>query len=212
MVIFLFACDKDENGTQRKLKLQSVGFTGTLPDGWKFGTTGIIAQNGLGGAASSDDGSYIRHGLSIADTVVGFAITLELPQIKYSNDFITRNDLKPVARQYYSYNTVKEKLSVGNKLLLSRQNQDVTKCFRLQMWDEINYIGFTADYDSDTASYLKVTDLIEGTEPDPVLGQVKILEVIFDLSVQVHQVYPIKSSIGAPVKVKGLLRMKYREI
>lgn len=215
LMVSLGACDKEENDTPKRLKLEAIGFSGILPDGRTFCQTGIVASNWVGGSAGSADGSYILHGLTVTDTLTKISIHMDLPLVKYSNDYIAGSEgdgseLKRIARQYYPYQTVKEKLSVGNKILVSSQipNFD-TNSFRVQVVDNANYNDFLCVEDQ-TGSYLKVTELIESTETDPVSGNVKTLKVTFDLDVKmVHARGPGPT---LPTNLKGLLRMKYRQI
>lgn len=214
LLVFLFACDKDKNGTQKQVELQSVGFTGTLPDGRTFSKTGIVATSGLSGGSMGIDSSYIEshiiHVLSVSDTVAGITLVIDLPHVNYRDENLSKKDLKAIARKYYPYQAVKEKLAVGNKILVNGQNPDYTKSFRFQVNDDINYNDFLSSGPDQTGSYLKVTDLIESTEPDPVLGQVKTLEVIFDLDVKVYQA--VSQTAPPSKKFKGILRVKYREV
>ncbi|RDC66204.1 hypothetical protein [Adhaeribacter pallidiroseus] len=212
IVVLLFGCAKDPEGTQRQMQLQSVGYTGTMPNGWQFGKTNIIANNSVKGPSAPQDGSYILHSFTVADTLNGYSIIVELPLIKYSNDYIADTDLPAAVKSYYPYDRVKEKLAVGNKILLSMLHRDVTTGFRLQMRDDKNYSFYGADYAQDATSYLKITELIEGTEPDPVLGQVKTLEVIFEINALMTRIYPAEPGLNPAAPVKGLLRMKYREL
>lgn len=218
LLIILSACDKEENETLKQLELESVGFTGTLPDGRAFGKIGIVATNEPATSSSTNDGSYVRHGLSILDPGTGINISIELPHLKYSNDFnagyeedsIMEGDgatTRQIARKFYSYELVKEKLAVGDKFLVSLQKPYSTNTFRVQVNDNINYNNFICDAGDQIGSYLKVIKLIEGTETDVILGNIKTLEVIFDIDVKLY--HPTEPKRTPPKKLKGFLRMKY---
>ncbi len=84
-----------------------------------------------------------------------------------------------------------------------------TSGFGIQVHNNTNYTGFISQGPNQSGSSLKITELIEGTEPDPVLGEVKTLEVIFDLDLKMYDVHSAVPK--PPTKMKGLLRMKYRE-
>jgi hypothetical protein len=104
---------------------------------------------------------------------------------------------------------VKEKLSVGDKLILSSQHPDKSKTFRILMIDQKNFLFWTTEQNLDqTGSYIRVKQIFEGQETDPVLGNVKKMEVLFDVDVKL---YSSDGSPKQPSKLKGLLRMKYLE-
>lgn len=221
LMVFLFACDKEEQDVQKQLKLESIGFAGTLPDGRTFGKTGIVDRNGQASSSSTNEGSSITHVLSIFDSVAGIYIKVDLPHLKYSDGFnagyegdsiIEGNGAttRKIAREFYPYQMVKEKLAVGSKLLISSQIPYSTNAFRVQVNDNINYHNFICDAGDQTDSYLKVVELVEGTETDPTLGQVKTLEVVFELDVKMYHANEPRPT--PPSKLKGLLRMKYREV
>ncbi|WP_233507720.1 hypothetical protein [Adhaeribacter pallidiroseus] len=215
MVLFLFACDPAEDNSPKRLQIESIGFSGTLPEGMDFGKTGLVATNAVGGSANSQDGSFIYHGLVITDTLSNVSISMDLPQVKYSPAFILGHEddgseLKQIARQYYAYDKVKQKLRMGDKILygFNTANAD-TSSFGIQIHNNTNYTGFVSQGPNQTGSFLKVVELVEGTEPDPVLGSVKTLEVIFDLDIKMYD--PQSAVPKPPTKMTGLLRMKYRE-
>jgi hypothetical protein len=212
MLLCINACTTDEHPPLPKL--ETIGFSGTLPDGRTFGTTAIEPSNGIVASSSSEDGSYISHVFSILDPAEGISLMVELPYIKYSdsyhsyqegNDSITQQAIK----EYYPYQVVKEKLSVGHKFILSSQYPDKTNSFRIQMVDEKTYLAYTTEHMLDqNGSYLKVKQIIEGMETDPVLGKVKKIEVVFEVDAKL---YSYNKPSAQPKKLKGLLRMKYLE-
>ncbi len=187
MLLSICACTSDDQqDPQPQLTLESVGFSGTLPDGNAFGTENIEIKNGLGAASSSTDVSFIYQSLSILDPDAGIGIAIELPHVKYSDDYMLPDDpiIQKAAQTYYPYPVVKDKLSRGDKLLLSQQHPDVSSTFRLLVLDQKNYTGFTSEGSTNqSGSYLKVVELIEGTKTDPNLGSIKTLDVIFDVDV-----------------------------
>ncbi|MBF9253538.1 hypothetical protein I2I11_09560 [Pontibacter sp. 172403-2] len=211
MTLTMSACNSD-NEVEPQLQLETVGFSGTLPDGRAFSKQGVVSDNNLISSSSSVDGSFISHVLSVSDLTSGTSIIVELPYVKFSNDFGVANDsvLNHAATEYYPYQVVKEKLSVGDKLILSSQASDPKNSFRVQVIDQKNYSGFSSEGSlSQAGSYLKVIKVIEGTETEPILGNVKTLEVIFDLDVKL---YSSGEGFNESGNLKGLLRMKYREI
>lgn len=211
LVVLLFACDKDENNAPKRLKLESIGFSGTLPEGLAFGTTGIEADNQISGIFSLIYGSFVWHKLSVSDTASGITIRIDLPQLKYSNEYLPKTELFATAQKYYPFQLIKEKLAIGNKLLALTSNPDITNGFRVQIADAINHVHYISDngYDQ-TGSYLNVINLIEGTDSIPAVGQVKTLQVTFDVDVKVYQTGITNSP--SPQKFKGILKMKYREM
>lgn len=182
-----------------------------MPDGRTFSEKEMISRNDLGSASSSADGSYVYHSLSILDSTAGISILVELPHVQYSDDYIVADDaiISEAARKYYPYQVIKEKLSVGDKFILSSQTTDLTRSFRVLVLDQKNYTGFSSEGVPDQAgSYLKVAELLESNETDPVLGNVNVLEVVFDLDIKL---LPTDQADGQAKNLKGLLRMKYQQ-
>lgn len=216
LLISLLACTEKENDIQKQLELKSIGFVGTMPDGRTLNDQGLLATTEQTQSSSTTEGSHIAHILSVTDSVAGVTLRIELPRIKYSDNFIRGDEpgsltTKQVAQEFYPYQKVKEKLSVGDKFILSAQTPDITKSFRVLWVDNIHYKGYTSESSYDQAkSYLKVKELIENTETDPLLGQVKSMEVIFDIDVQLYSY--TEPATKQPEKLKGLLRMKYTQI
>lgn len=212
IVMFLFACDKEENGTPKQVELQSVGFTGTLPGNQTFGDKNILSSNHVSGIADSVGGAaYLNHYLNIRDSVAGINIQIILPLMKYSNDFNPEtDDLIKEARVHYSYQEVKNLLSPGNKPILSQQEPDTKKGLTINVGDKKSVNGYSTvpPFDQD-GSQLKVIQIIEGTETDPSRGQVKTLNITLEVDVKL---YPNDANYNRPEKFKGILRMKYREV
>lgn len=207
-ILLIISCASDDDLSPQS-RLKTVGFLGTLPDGRTFGTEGIVTYNSRSTAANSAEGSFVYHLLSIEDTVRGITIRVELPRIKYSEEYGVPIDSVNGAEQIYNYPAVKEKLSIGEKVLLSSQNHDRTQAFGVLVLDQINYTGFTTSGTLDqTEGYLRVIDLVEGSETHPTLGSVKTLEVIFDVNVNLE---PSDTNPNQAGKLEGTLRMKYRE-
>ena len=212
MIVSFCACDSDnQSDVQPQLALKSIGFSGTMPDGRTFSEKDLVPHNALGSASSTADGSYIYHSLSLSDSAAGLSIVVELPHVQYSNEYIEANDaiIREAAIKYYPYTVVKEKLSVGDKFIVSSPTTDPTSSFRVLVTDQKNYTGFISEGAPDQdGSYLKVTELIESTETNATLGSVNVLEVVFDLAVKL---FPTDQAAGQPETLKGLLRMKYQQ-
>ena len=207
LVLTISACNSDDQANPQ-LRLEAIGFSGTLPDGRTFGEKGVLSDNNLVSSASSAEGSYISHVLSVLDSTAGVSIEVELPYIKFSDNYNTPNDsiVDRAAKDYYPYPVVKEKLSVGNKFILSSQAPEPVNNFRVMVVDQKDYVAFTSEGTDQDNSYLKVIELIEGTATDPDRGSVKTMEVVFDLDVKLYE-----QSSGQSGKLTGLLRMKYWE-
>ncbi len=156
----------------------------------------------------------ISHDLVVLDTVAGIKLSIELPYIQYSEQYhpYRENDQDStgqLAKKYYPYPVVKEKLSLGDQRILSSQHPDNRTAFRLQMVDEKNYVSYTCESQLDqTGSYLKVKEITEGVEIDPVAGPVKKIEVLFELDVKLYASNWATTPAG---RMKGLLRVKYLE-
>ena len=212
IALFINCESEDAVRPSASTSLESVGFVGILPNGGTFGSEGVVASNSLGVAASSADGTFLYHLLSIDDTMSGITIRLELPHLKYSDEFgvVNNDEERAEAAKTYDFPKVKNQLIVGEKLLLSSQEQNPAQAFRVLVIDQRNYHGFTSEGTLDqTGSYLTVLEQIEGTETHPTLGAVKSLEVVFGVKVNVapSDTNPIQQTSA----LEGVLRMKYVE-
>ena len=104
---------------------------------------------------------------------------------------------------------MKEKLSLGDKWIISSQHPDKRIAFRLQVVDEKNYEAYTSESQLDqTGSYLKVKQLTKGFEIEPVVGQVRAIEILLELDVKLCSA---NRPTEPPGRMKGLLRVKYLE-
>jgi hypothetical protein len=195
-------------------QLQTIGFTGTLPYGEIFDKEASVARQGLISSSSTVDGSFISHDLAVLDTAAGIKLAIELPYIQYSEHYQQyseddQDSISQVAKKHYSYPVVKEKLALGEKWIFSSQHPDQRTAFRLQMVDEKNYVAYTCESLMDqTASYLKVKQITEGVEINPFGGQVKKIEVLFELDVKLYSSNWTTEPAG---RMKGLLKVKYLE-
>ncbi len=211
MVVLIFACDKEENDTPQREQSEYVGFTGILPDNLPFGEENISASNHVSGMADSTGGAaYLTHYLNIRDSVAGVNIQIMLPFIQYSNNFNPETaDLIREAQVHYSYDQVKSLLAPGDKPVLSRQEPDLERGFMILVGGN-SLDSYANDlYFDQVGSTLKVIQLTEGTESDPVRGQVKTMYITFEADVHLH---PQNADYNQLKEFKGLLRMKYREI
>lgn len=212
-VIFV-SCDKKNQDPEPELKLEKIGFLGTLPDGKTISEANLVATTELTSSSSTNEGSHITHILSITDPAAGISLKVELPRVKYSNNFISGTEgdgaaMKQKAREFYPYAKVKEMLVIDNKPILSSQSPDITNSFRLLLIDQKNFKGYTTEgTQNQGGSILKVKELLEGTETDAALGQVKTLEVLFEVDAKLYPSDPATSQTG---NLKGLLRMKFTE-
>ena len=214
LVVFVGACDTDDQqAVWPQLNTNAGIFEGLLPDGRSIDKTGILVSNDLGGSASSLEGSYVYHSLSLSlvDNESDVNIVLELPYVKFSDDFLALDEasVTQAAREHYAYAVVKDKLSMGDKTILSLQDSDVTNAFRVTVQDQNGFNGFMSDGGMDqTGSYLKVVEVVESTEIDPNRGEVQTLLVTFDADVKL---YSIAQTTGDPTHLKGKLTMKYQQ-
>jgi hypothetical protein len=209
VLVFSSACT-DTDQAEPLPQLETVGFAGSLPDGRTFGSE-VTVSHGIVSSSSSNQGSFISHIFSIEDSA-GISLKVELPYVKFSNAYLPPSesaDLQQIINEHYPLQVVKEKLSAGDKLILSSQHPDMSKAFRIQMADQRNYLAYTTEQHLDQGgSYLRVKQVLEGQETDPVLGTVKTIDITFDVDVKL---YPSDWGTTQPGKLKGLLRMKYRE-
>lgn len=208
-MIFSSCIDQEETISNSEI-LKSVGFKGTLPDGKIIGTPNFITTNGV--TATTGGGSFLTHSLSLFDRNSDINIIIELPYLKISETSIDLQniDFQTLSKEKYPISKVKEVLALGNKKVLSSENPDLTKSFRVQVYDQNSFVGYLTDnYLEQSVGILRVTDLIEGEENDPQLGPVKYLEVIFELDVDLYKFNQENYTFSG--KIAGLARMKFQE-
>lgn len=210
---FLMGCESKEESNP-KIQLTEVGFVGALPDGRNFGSTEIKTSNapGLSSIAlhSSMAASFVHHGLTIRDDVSGIDIYAQIPRVKFKDDFgIQDVDAKEIANVFYPYDKVKEILAVGNKNIPFEATDSWEDNFYLTVLDQRNYNGYTlVPGQLDAGNFLKVIQLIEGTEKNAAGENIRTLEVIFDVDVKLLST---DAGLEPQGNLKGQLKMKYRE-
>jgi hypothetical protein len=190
--------------------ITSVGFQGTLPEGRTFGSTNLKAGNGLTGLTNVS--SYLTHSLTLLDQDSKQNIVIDLPFVKFNDSQVSLQnlDLQPIARNVYSLQKVKETLSVGEKEIQTTSNSNVPDAFRVQLYDQENYIGYTSEnLNTQSGDFLRVTELFEGEEVHPELGPVNFIEVIFEMEVTMFK-FSEEGNVDSG-KISGLLRMRFRE-
>ena len=214
VLLAMHACRSDDSQDPLH-QLETVGCTGSLPFGRTFDKATSVANQGLHFSSSTIDGSFISHHLAVLDTTAGITLAIELPYIQYSEHYQQYSEQDPpdsinqVAKQYYSHSVVKEKLSLGDKWIISSQHPDKRIAFRLQVVDEKNYEAYTSESQLDqTGSYLKVKQHTNGFEIEPVDGQVRAIEILLELDVKLCSA---NRPTEPPGRMKGLLRVKYLE-
>lgn len=208
LCLLLSACHTDDS-VEASLPAEAGGFSGTLPGGLSLNPASVVSTNGVVTSANSVDGSFVSHLLDVRDTTTNISISLELPYVQYSEAFI-RADSADVARavaEYYSYEVVKDKLSVGEKQILAPPAHDITSSFAVHVTDSRRYFSFITFGVEQPDSYLRVRELTEGVETDSTGAEVRTLEVVIDLSVKVSR----EADASQPERLEGTLRMKYRE-
>jgi hypothetical protein len=210
LIVLCNACDILQKDKEEEPKLTTVGFQGTLPDNLSLKTASQVT-NGTTALSSTQDGSFVWHVLSIYDTSSKVRIEVELPWIKFSNNYVKMDTItsQQLAKKYYPYSLVREKLNNGEKLITSDKNTNATQTFRVGVYDQKNWKGYTSEQTlNQTDSYIKVIDIQEGVSTDAVLGNVKTIEVTFDLNVKL---YKFDTSVAYAGNIKGQVKLRYKE-
>jgi hypothetical protein len=215
LIPFLFfcnACDILEKDTseQPQSTITAIGFEGILPNGITFNKENIETSNGLEAFSSSNEGSFITHVLTLSEPSC-VSISIELPSVKFSNDFMKINDslMNVAAEKYYKFSKVKEALTPGDKEIISQQTTGVWEAFRIGVFNQKTYEGYVAEQGLDqSGSYIRVVSTEEGIATDAKLGNVQTLEVVFDVNIKLYSYYPNTKYAG---RMKGLLKVRYKE-
>lgn len=208
LITGICACTSEEpEASVESLDVMTGRFTGTLPDGRTLDKTGIVTTSSSGGMASSAEGSFIYHLLSVKDEESDVKIIVELPHVKYSNEYLESwgEAFEQAVREHYSYAVVKDKLTAGDKPILSMQNEDLTQAFRVLVADEEAFVTYVSQGVDQTDSYLKIIDVVEATEMNDNQQQVNTLLVTFEMDVQLNEV----NAQSDARRLTGLLTAKY---
>lgn len=212
--VLINACDIiEKDGAEPELK--EVGFLGTMPhDSIKVSGKLVTATNNEVLMASSGSGTFVSRILYLNESSSQISIEMQLPFVKSDNNVVTFGEdpqsaqqLKEYVNQKYTFETLKNILSKGDKII--SPNDDLTQPFRLGIVFQKYYKSFYST-GNQSGSTFKVIDLIEGSENDPQLGNLKTLDVLFDVDVKMYY-FDSPTPNQSVGNIKGLLKMKFKE-
>lgn len=213
--IGVISCDSTPDAEPATRIVTNVGFTGKMPDGTDFGISGNLAANGVTGGSSSGQPYRGTHILSIRNGETGWNISLELPRVEFENspplgESLPREEYLSHFTDEYPYELVREKLLQEIDLAKSDPNYSSIETFRVQLSNQKTYVTFLHDLlHSAQAGKLHVLEIIEGTEKNEQGDDVRKIEFIVDLELNLRNT----EISGTPqsFQLKGQARLKYRE-
>lgn len=213
--IGVISCDSAPEAEPETVLVHNVGFSGKMPDDSDFGTQGNLAANGVTGGSSSSQSYRGTHVISIRNGESGWNISMELPRVEFVNkppigESIDREEYFSFFTEEYPYELVREKLLQERDKAKSDPGYSSIESFRLQLTNQKTYVAFLHDsFTADQAGKLRIAEIIEGTEKNDQGDDVRKIEFIVDLELNLknHEV------LGTPqtFRLKGQARLKYRE-
>jgi len=231
----LFGCDKSDDSEPR-LMLETVGFEGTLPDGqtvsfpseyeadsepilFNFKTdadpNGVVYQ-----------GNVATHYMFLYDITRGFKISLRLPEIKWSEVADETFNSKQVYEEIYSYDKIKEILSIGEKKInvvdfdYGREDYgsvpDFIKVYYASPGNPFSYESslynpffHEGKFETPTDNYFRVTRQQEGLYQDESGEDKKLLLVEIELKLDMYENVNIEGIVRRePIEGKLILAFK----
>lgn len=213
--IGIISCDSTPDAEPAEMMVNNVGFTGKMPDDTDFGMEGNLAANGATGGSSTGQPYRGTHILSIRNGESGWNISLELPRVAFENspplgESLPREEYLSHFTAEYPYELVREKLLQEIDRAKSDANYSSIETFRLQLSNQKTYVVFLHDLlPPDKAGKLQVLEIIEGTEKNERGDDVRKIEFIVDLELNLKNYE--KSGTPQSFQLIGQARLKYRE-
>lgn len=214
-----FSCQ--ENETPENM-LEQVGFEGTLPDGetvdfpsqYEAGSEPIAFsfRTDEDGNGNTYQGNVITHSLSLKDIDRGYSLFVRLPELKWSQEATSEFNSKAVFEEIYSYDKVKELLSVGEKKInvvdFDYNRADfgaVPDFFQIQYVPEgkqntimsglYNPFFHEGKFVAPTDNFLRVVSQREGSYVNEKGETKRLLQVEFELKVQMYEVKSVEGYV-----------------
>ena len=233
--LIFFGCESSDD-PEPQLLLATVGFEGNLPDGqtvsfpseyeadsepifYSFSTdadpNGVVYQ-----------GNFATHYMFLYDITRGFKISLRLPEIKWSEVADERFNSKAVYEEIYSYQKVKEILSVGEKKVnvvdfdYARDDYgavpDFIKVYYASPGNPFSYESslynpffHEGKFEAPKDNYFRVTRQQEGFYKDESGEDKKLLVVEVELKLDMYESISIEGIVRRePIEGKLILAFK----
>jgi hypothetical protein len=213
--IGVISCDSAPEAEPETVLVHNVGFTGKMPDDTDFGVQANLAANGVTGGGSSSQPYRGTHVISIRNGESSWTISVELPRVEFVNkppmgESIDRGEYYTFFTEEYPYELVREKLLQERDKATSDPSYSSIESFRLQLTNQTTYVAFLHDsFTADQAGKLRIVEVIEGTEKNEQGDDVRKIEFIIDLELNLKN----HEASGTPPTflLKGQARLKYRE-
>jgi len=213
--IGIISCDSTPDAEPAERVVNNVGFTGKMPDGTDFGMEGNLAANGATGGSSTGQPYRGTHILSIRNGESGWDISLELPRVAFENspplgESISRAEYLSHFTAEYPYEQVRERLLQEIDRAKADANYTSIETFRVLLSNQKTYVAFLHDLlPAAQAGKLQVLQIIEGTEKNEQGDDVRKIEFIVDLELNLKNTEV--SGTPQSFQLKGQARLKYRE-
>jgi len=213
--IGIISCDSTPDPEPAARMVNNVGFTGKMPDGTDFGMEGNLAANGATGGSSTGQPYRGTHILSIRNSETSWNISMELPRVEFENspplaESLSREEYLSYFTAEYPYELVREKLLQEIDRAKSDANYSSIETFRVQLSNQKTYVTFLHDLlPPAQAGKIQIVEIIEGTEKNDQGDDVRKIEFIVDLELNLKNTEV--SGTPQSFQLKGQARLKYRE-
>ncbi len=205
----LFFCCESSDDSEPQLLLETVGFEGNLPDGQtvSFPSEYVANSEPIVTNFKNDpdpdgeviEGNVASHYMHLNDLARDFKISLRLPELKWSDVADESFNSKAVFEEVYSYQKVKEILSMGDKKINEEEEDpgivsDLFKVYYASPGKEFTYesglynpyypIG---DQEKPIDNYFRVVRQQEGFYKNAKGEDKKLLLVEIELKVNMYE-------------------------
>ncbi|WP_339874836.1 hypothetical protein [uncultured Algoriphagus sp.] len=228
----LFIGCESSTDPEPRLLLQTVGFEGNLPDGQTVSFPSDYEANSepLAFSYRNDpdfngevsEGNVASHYMHLNDLTRDFKISLRLPELKWSDVADDSFKSKAVFEEIYSYQKVKEVLSIGDKKIDDLEEggevvSDLFKVFYASPGIEFTYESglynsfYPVDDQEDPSdNYFKVVRQQEGFYKNARGEEKRLLVVEIELKVNMYKTESGEGLVLSP-PIEGRLILAFKE-
>lgn len=213
LTLSCYACT-EKNDTNPTLRLDEVGFVGSLPYGTQFGTGDIRTTNGFG--ISGDNFKYSGyHSLAIRNFDTGWTITLDTPSRDLPDDTPGGETVDIAVYEdlfdtYFPYAEVLKAFQAEKSKADQDPNYSSNEKLRVQVSNIKTYKLYAQGIiNSGSVEKIRVLEVIEGSMQNLAGGNVRTIEVIIEFDLPLSE---ISATMDAQQgTLKGIARFRYRE-
>ena len=231
-----FACESSDD-PEPQLLLQTVGFEGKLPDGQTVSFPSEYEADSepifFSFRTDADPGGVVYQGnvathyMHLNDLTRDFKISLRLPEFKWSEVADERFNSRAVYEEVYSYQKVKEILSIGEKKInvvdfdFDREDYgavpDFIKVYYASPGNSFSYESslynpffHEGKFEAPNDNYFRVTRQQEGFYKDESGEDKKLLLVEIELKLDMYEILNVEGIVRRE-PIEGRLILAFKE-